>query len=86
MGGGDKIDWTRPLVTGLIYNYQTYLLSFLIATLRAEKSGRSSGSSDQHFVIILMISSSAQFSSTDGRKGLQPWLDLRTPSTISENS
>ena len=73
-------NWLSEFITIKI---ETYLLSFLMATLRAEKSGRSKGSSDQHLVIILMISSSAQFSSTIGRKGLQPWLCLRTPSTMS---
>ena len=56
-----------------------------MATFSAEKSGLSRGSSDQHFVIILMISSSsAQPSSTIGLKGLLPdWLGRRTDSTIS---
>ena len=63
----------------------TYLLSFRMATFSAEKSGLSRGSSDQHFVIILMISSSsAHSSSTIGLKGLLPdWLGRRTDSTIS---
>ncbi len=39
-------------------------------TLRAEKSGRSSGSSDQQRVIMSMISSSAASGSTVGRRGL----------------
>ena len=56
-----------------------------MATFSAEKSGLSRGSSDQHFVIILMISSSsAHSSSTIGLKGLLPdWLGRRTDSTIS---
>jgi len=60
------------------------LLSFRMATLSAEKSGLSRGSSDQHLVIILMISSSAQSSFTIGLKRLLPaWLGRRTPSTMS---
>ena len=73
-------------LTGFL-RWGTYLLSFRMATFSAEKSGLSSGSSDQHFVIILMISSSsAHSSSTIGLKGLLPdWLGRRTDSTISEN-
>ena len=39
-----------------------------MATFRAEKSGLSSGSSLQHLVIMLMISSSAESLSTSGRR------------------
>ena len=52
--------------------YWSYLFSFLIATFSAEKSGRSSGFSDQQLVIIWIISSSALFLST---RGLSKFLD-----------
>uniref|UniRef100_A0A2M4DI27 Putative secreted protein n=1 Tax=Anopheles darlingi TaxID=43151 RepID=A0A2M4DI27_ANODA len=44
------------------------LLIFLMIVLSAPKSGRSVGSSDQHFIIML-LTSSYDDSSTLGRKG-----------------
>ena len=50
------------------YLFVSYLFNFRMATFRAEKSGLSSGSSLQHRVIMLMISSSAESLSTRGRR------------------
>ena len=50
------------------YLFVSYLFNFRMATFRAEKSGLSSGSSLQHRVIMLIISSSAESLSTRGRR------------------
>ena len=50
------------------YLFVSYLFNFRMATFRAEKSGLSSGSSLQHRVIMLIISSSAESLSTNGLK------------------
>ena len=47
--------------------FNTYLFNFRIATFKAEKSGLSRGSSLQHLVIMLIISSSAESLSINGR-------------------
>ena len=52
----------------IAYLLLPYLFNFRMATFRAEKSGLSSGSSLQHLVIMLMISSSAESLSTSGRR------------------
>ena len=58
-----------PQVSQMIpYLLVPYLFNFRMATFRAEKSGLSSGSSLQHLVIILIISSSAESLSTSGRR------------------